>query len=64
MDNVLVMIQPQIIEYSLENEDPVPVMPDMDCMKKEVILLADTYFNIVIWQGNTIKSWIDQEYHL
>ena len=58
------MIQPQIIEYSLQNEDPVPVMPDMDCMKNEVVLLADTYFNIIIWRGNTIKSWIDQEYHL
>ena len=39
-------------------------MPDMDCMKTDVVLLADTYFNIIIWRGTTVKGWIDEEYHL
>ena len=63
-DNTLVMIQPQIIEYSLNNEEPVPVLPDIDCLKNDVILLADTYFNIIIWKGQTIKAWVDEGYHL
>ncbi len=44
VENCLVIVQPQIIEYSLENEEPIPVLPDLDCMKKEVVLLADTFF--------------------
>ncbi len=48
----------------MTNEEPVPVLPDLDCLKKEVILLADTYFNIVIWKGATMKEWEDSEYHL
>ena len=56
VDNTLVMIQPQIIEYSLNNEEPVPVLPNLSCLKSDVVLLADTYFNIIIWYGNNIKS--------
>ena len=45
------MIQPQIIEYSLNNDEPVPVLPNLSCLKSDVVLLADTYFNIIIWYG-------------
>ena len=64
IDNTLVMIQPQIIEYSLENEEPVPVLPNLSCLKSDVVLLCDTYFNIIIWYGQNVKGWIDEEYHL
>ena len=63
LDNTLIIVQPQIIEYSLNNPEPVPVLPDIDCLKKDVVLLADTFFNLIIWKGNTIKSWIDAGYH-
>ena len=48
------MVQPQVIEYSLNSEEPVPVLPDLECLKKDVILLADTYFYIIIWRGEHI----------
>lgn len=64
IDNTLIIVQPQIIEYSLNAEEPKPVLPDLSCMKKDVILLADTFFNIIIWNGSQIKSWIDDGYHL
>lgn len=63
MDNCLVIIQPQILEFSLNAEEPTPVLPDIDCMKKDVILLADTFFHVITWQGSTIKTWIDAGYH-
>lgn len=64
IDNTLIIIQPQLIEYSLANEEPRAVMPDLSCLKKDVILLADTFFNIIIWNGPVIKGWVDDGYHL
>ena len=64
VENVLIIVQPQIIEYSLNSEEPKSVAPDLGCLKKDVILLVDTFFNVVIWKGATIKSWIDEGYHL
>ena len=57
------MIQPQILQYQLDQEEAIAVLPDSSCMKKEVLLLADDYFHFVIWQGLTIKQWIDAGYH-
>ncbi len=28
-----------------------------------MILLLDTYFKILIWEGQTIQSWREQGYH-
>lgn len=61
--NIMVMIQPQILQYSLNEEEATAVLPDVSCMKKDVVLLADTYFNFVVWQGLTIKQWVDEGYH-
>jgi len=33
-------------------------------MKNDVILLLDTFFYILIWHGDTIIMWKEQEYHL
>ena len=64
IDNTLVMIQPQIIEYSLDTEEPTPVLPNLSCLKADVVLLADTFFNIIIWYGQNVKGWVDEGYHL
>merc|ERR1712232_747055 len=61
--NCMVMIQPQILQYSLNEEEPSAVLPDSSCMRKDVVLLADTYFNFVVWQGLNIKQWVDEGYH-
>lgn len=62
--NCMVMIQPQVLQYSINDEEAVAVLPDSSCMRKDVVLLADTYFNFVIWQGLNIKQWVDEGYHL
>ena len=55
--NCLVMIQPSLLQYSFESPEPNPVMLDIASMKNNVILLLDTYFDIVVWQGDMIKKW-------
>jgi len=60
--NCLVMIQPSLTRYSVEDEYPEAAPCDIASLKDNVILLVDTYFYIVTWYGLTIKSWIDQEY--
>ena len=64
LNNCLVMIQPQILEYIIDQEEGTAVLPDSSCMKKDVILLADNYFNFVLWRGLVIKEWVDKGYHL
>ena len=64
LNNVLVMIQPQLLQYKLDELEPSAVSPDSSCMKNDVVLLADSYFHFVIWQGLHIKQWVDAGYHL
>ena len=52
--NCLVMIQPALMQYSIDQESPVPVLLDIDSLKNQVILLLDTFFYICIWKGEDI----------
>jgi protein transport protein SEC23 len=54
--NTLVMIQPSLMQYSLDTE-PVPVLLDIDSLKDNCILVLDTFFYICIWKGQTIADW-------
>jgi protein transport protein SEC23 len=50
--NSLVMIQPALLAYHIDNEDPAqpqPVLLDISSLKNDVILLLDTYFKVIIW---------------
>ncbi len=60
--NSLVMIQPALLEYSFDAEDPVPVNLYMESMKPNVILLFDTFFHTIIWHGKTIHEWEEEGY--
>lgn len=59
--NSLFMIQPTLMCFSL-NAPPTPVLLDSSSLRKDVVLLLDTYFRILIWHGSTIASWRDQGY--
>jgi protein transport protein SEC23 len=61
--NSLVMIQPALLQYTTESEQPVPVLLDGSSMKNDVILLLDTFFYILIWHGENIMQWKEQGYH-
>ena len=60
------MIQPALLAFQINNEDPsqpTPVLLDIDSLKNDYILLLDTYFKVVIWEGSTIRSWRKAGYH-
>jgi protein transport protein SEC23 len=55
--NSLVMIQPALLEYSFDSPYPKPVLLDISSLKANIILLLDTFFNVLIWHGDTIVEW-------
>ena len=59
----LVMIQPILLEYKLNEEQPSPVNLDIGSLKNDVVLLLDTFFSIIVWKGETIKEWVDEGWH-
>ncbi|CAD7971601.1 unnamed protein product [Amoebophrya sp. A25] len=59
----LLMLQPALLSYSLDDPTPKPVLLDSLSMQKNVILLMDTFFHVVIWRGQTIQQWYDAKYH-
>lgn len=61
--NSLVMIQPALLQYTTESENPEPVHLESSSMKQDVILLLDTFFYILIWHGENIIQWKEQGYH-
>ncbi|CAD7958259.1 unnamed protein product [Amoebophrya sp. A120] len=60
--NSLVMIQPALMEYSFDSLAPVPVLLDSLSLKKNVILLLDTFFHVVVWRGETVQEWYNRGY--
>ena len=59
----LVMIQPTLDSYSLEQEGAQPVLLDSASIQPAHILLLDTFFHILIFNGETIAEWRKAGYH-
>lgn len=53
----LIMIQPTLDSYSLEHEGGQPVLLDSASIQPQTILLLDTFFQILIFHGETIAEW-------
>lgn len=64
LTNMLVMIQPALFSYTLENSQTQPLQCEIESLKSDIIILVDTYFHVLIWHGQTIHEWVKQEYHL
>lgn len=62
LNNMLVMIQPSLFAYTLENSNASPVLCDMDSLADDRILVVDTYFFVLIWYGKTIHYWKEQNF--
>lgn len=62
LNNMLVMIQPSLFAYTLENPNASPVLCDMDSLADDRILVVDTYFFVLLWHGKTIHYWKEQNY--
>lgn len=52
----LIMIQPILYSYSF-NGSPEPVLLDTSSIQPDRILLMDTFFQILIYHGETIAQW-------
>ena len=59
----ITMIQPQLYSYSFSGE-PELVHLDSSSLKPDTILLLDTFFQVLIYHGETIHAWKKAEYHL
>lgn len=59
----MVMIQPSLVCYSFSGP-PQPVLLDASSVRPDVILLLDTYFQVLIHHGETVAAWREQGYHL
>lgn len=54
--NSLLMVQPSLLQYSLDGP-PIPVPLDVRSISPKVILLLDSYFNVLIHYGSDIAQW-------
>ncbi|KKA28589.1 hypothetical protein TD95_004730 [Thielaviopsis punctulata] len=57
VSNSLVMIQPTLDSYSLEQDGARPVLLDSASIQAAHVLLLDTFFHILIFHGETIAEW-------
>jgi len=60
--NSLIMIQPTLLAYSFSGP-PVPVLLDVTSIAPDRILLLDTFFQVIVFHGETISAWRRQGYH-
>jgi len=60
--NSLIMIQPTLLAYSFSGP-PVPVLLDVTSIAPDRILLLDTFFFVIIFNGDTISQWRKARYH-
>jgi len=60
--NSLIMIQPTLLAYSFSGP-PVPVLLDVTSIAPDRILLLDTFFQVIVFHGETISAWRKQGYH-
>lgn len=58
----LIMVQPILYAYSFQGP-PEPVLLDTSSIQPDRILLMDTFFQIVIFHGETIAQWRKAGYH-
>jgi len=62
VNNSLVMIQPTLMSYALE-QPPQAVLLDSISIQPETVLLLDTFFHILIFHGETVAAWRKAGYH-
>ena len=53
----LVMIQPTLDSYTFDQDGSVPVLLDSASIQPTHILLLDTFFQILIYHGETMAKW-------
>uniref|UniRef100_A0A3B3ZK59 Protein transport protein SEC23 n=1 Tax=Periophthalmus magnuspinnatus TaxID=409849 RepID=A0A3B3ZK59_9GOBI len=62
LTQALIMVQPVLYAYSF-NGPPEPVLLDSSSILPDRILLMDTFFQILIYHGETVAQWRKAKYH-
>lgn len=62
VSNSLIMIQPTLDAYRIDQEEAEAVLLDSTSIQPDVILLLDTFFHILIFHGETIAAWRKEGY--
>ncbi|KAL0219056.1 hypothetical protein P9112_004709 [Eukaryota sp. TZLM1-RC] len=62
--NCLIMIQPTLTAYSLENLEGFPVLLDSTSVEPDRVLLLDTFFHVLVFHGEMIAAWREAGFHL
>lgn len=57
VSNMLIMIQPSLMSYSLQPGPPTPVLLDAGSVRVDTILLLDAFFHVIVFHGETIAAW-------
>ena len=61
ISSIILMILPSLIKYNINGEIfSVPL--NLNSLSEQSVLLLDSYFRILIWNGSTISIWRDQNY--
>ena len=63
LSNMLVMIQPALFQYDLNEPEAVPVACDFESLKPDVVLLVDTFFCLLVWRGTDVHGWYLDKLH-
>ena len=53
----MLMIQPSLLAYSLDQGAPAPVALDVSSLTPERLLLLDAFFTVVVHTGATLAAW-------
>eukprot|EP01084_Bolivina_argentea_P086638 156588_1 len=59
--NSITMLQPTLLSYGFHGA-PIPVLLDSSSVRADAILVLDTFFEVVVYHGETIAAWREQAY--
>ncbi|KAH3673512.1 hypothetical protein WICMUC_003618 [Wickerhamomyces mucosus] len=60
VSDAILMIQPTLLQYSLDSPEPIPILLDSNALlKTNVILLMDSFTHLVIHIGDEVARWRD-----
>jgi protein transport protein SEC23 len=62
VSNSLIMIQPTLDAYRIDQEEGEAVLLDSTSIQPEVCLLLDTFFHVLIFYGETVAAWRKEGY--
>lgn len=57
------IIEPKKTKNEIPDSNVEPVLLDIQSCKPDIILLMDTFFNVIVWHGRDVAEWVRQKVH-